>query len=363
MPHVSDRERATVHLCGVLILCVGALGQAEPRTGVLKVLSIVTTSEVASSLVLPAKCDATGNAWVRVASDKVGGGPILKITPDGKNLVRYTLDAIPPEVASDARMRSFAPGLGDELVVLLEKQTDEIQSYLVRYDSDGGFRSSSRIEAHLRPSFVGIFPSGDLLIGGEELPPDPKTLPAGQPSSPNRPAFLGLFNNRGQLLRRISIGGDLKPKKRPAETPAGERYFKIDTEYKSAMVLSIAETGEDGNIYLTLNTPAGPVHVVSPSGTVSSSLRLVPPKGANLSTVKIASGRLIVLYTRNKPDADEIDQVLLNELDLSSGEKVAEYSHSNFHIGSVLACAAPPFYTFLGADEAGHLTIVKTAPE
>src|SRR2546427_11867677 len=74
----SDKHVA-LYLCAVLTLCSGSLGQAVPRTGVLKILSSVTTNEVASSLVLPAKCDMTGNAWVRVASDKVGAGPILKI--------------------------------------------------------------------------------------------------------------------------------------------------------------------------------------------------------------------------------------------------------------------------------------------
>lgn len=129
------------------------------------------------------------------------------------------------------------------------------------------------------------------------------------------------------------------------------------------MVLSSAETSEDGNIYLMRNTPSGPVHVISPSGTVRNSISLIPPKGARLSTVKVASGRLVALYIRDNPDREGIGQVILSELDLSNKVKIAEYSHSNFHIGSVLACAAPPIYTFLGADEAGHLTVVKTTPE
>ena len=363
MPRANSHEHLTLRLCAVLILCSGLVGQSVPRTGVLKIVSTVRTGEIASSLVLPAKCDLTGNAWVRVAGDKVGAGPILKISPDGKKLVRYSLDAIPPEVASDARMRSFAPGPGDELVVLLEKQGEETQHYLVRYGSDGELRSTSRIEAPLRPSFVGTFPSGDLLIGGDELPPDPKTLAAGVPTSPNRKGFVGIFNNRGQLLRRISLKADLKPKEQKSKNPAGDPYIKQDKEYRTAMVLSSAETSEDGNIYLTRNAPFGPVHVISSSGTVRKSISLIPPNGARLSTVKLGGGRLIALYLRDKPNRQAISEVILSELNLSNGVKIAEYTHSNFDIGSVLACVAPPIYTFLGADKEGHLTVVQTTAE
>jgi hypothetical protein len=283
MPHCTDHRQPTLQLCAVLILCSTCFGQAVPRTAALKIVSVEKTSEIASSLVIPAKCDLAGNAWVRIAGDKVGAGPILRISPDGKTLVKYTLDAIPPEVAADARIRSFAPGAGDELVVLLEKQGEETQHYLVRYGSDGEFRSSSRLDAPLRPSFLGTFPSGDLLIGGDELPPDPKTLPAGTPISPNLKGFVGIFNNRGLLLRRIALKGDLKPKDQKAKNPAGDPYFKQDIEYRTAIVLSSAETGEDGNVYLMRNTPTGPVYVISPSGTVYKSISLIPPRARPVS--------------------------------------------------------------------------------
>jgi len=265
------------------------------------------------------------------------------------------------------RMREyevFTPSPGGELTVLLEeKSEDGYSDYLVRFDSDGGFGSASPVQGHFRGSYLGSFPSGDLLIGGVELPPDPKTIPAGVPLSPNRAPFVGIFDSRGQLLRRVVLPNDAKAKDEAGEGPAGQPYIKADAAYQAAMVFSFVNTGQDGDVYLTRDTNGGPVYSISPSGAALDVIDLTPPRGGTLRDVKVAGRRLMAVYSIAKANTDETAAVVVRELDLYNGQQLGDYHHSDFHIGGLLACASPPYYTFLGSNEKGKLTLVRTTPQ
>jgi hypothetical protein len=307
--------------------------------------------------------------YFRVHEGRTGGGPVLKVSADAKKVTRFSLDVVSLELLKDRkhqdtdylRIRNFAPGRNGELFMILEKTPEE--SYLVQFDADGRYKSTSKIDARMRPTQIAAFGSGDLLIAGTEFLPDPKKLDASSPILNNPKPFTGLFNSRGQLLRRIVLHEDLEPKTEYEETPTGQKVVKIDRDYEKSIAFSTAEAAADGNIYLMRYTTVGPVYVLSPGGVVVKTIRLKPPKDASLTDIKVAGGFMAAKYVRNKHGTEYIDSVILSILNLQTGEEIAQYSHSDANIGSVFACFDLGSYTFLGNDDKYRFQLIRVAPE
>ena len=124
---------------------------------------------------------------------------------------------------------------------------------------------------------------------------------------------------------------------------------------------SSMELADDGNVYLMRHSPTGPVYVIAPSGQVLKRIALSPPEGSYLSEIKVSHQELAAEYIRPKPSSHEISAVVIQIVDLQSGEPVAEYSHADGEIGSAFACYSADNLTFLVKDDKGSLMIAQTA--
>ena len=56
--------------------------------------------------------------------------------------------------------------------------------------------------------------------------------------------------------------------------------------------------------------------------------------------------------------SDDSAEVVIRITDLQSGKNIGEYTHSNYQIGSALACYSPDSFVFLAPGEDYKLTVV-----
>ena len=335
---------------GLLILSFCLLSTtplfANEMTGQLAVDTTTKVDEFAPSLVVPAKCTLAGDISVRVSG--AGHGPILKIARDGSHIVRVTIDTVPGLL--EGRIYDFAVGILGDVYVLARDNRE--QTYIVHFTSDGQYTSKQVLDLRLQPRQIAVFRSGQLLIAGLHEPAEGE-------EGINAKPFIGIFSDSGKLLKEISLTKDVEPKVGTSPQRQGEKQTTVDRAYEQATVLSSAVAAEDGNIYLMRHTAKGPVFVVSPSGTIARRIELSPPTDSELSAIQVGSGRIAAEFLKLQPKSDQIESVIVDVLNAQTGEKEAEYSHSDFHIGSAFACYAHNDFTFLGNDASGHLTIIE----
>lgn len=326
-------------LAFVMVCMCAAANDSQQRP--LELVRTVPTSLLAPGRYSRFRCDADHNIYLRTyTGDR--RSPVLRISPDGKKITVF-------ELQSDQELSGiqdfWVTNYGD-VYVLADKGRDE--GYVVTFDSDGKYKETVRLEASIRPNQIAVFSSGDFLVAGR-IP----VVPGSGKSPANGGPFVGIFNNRGQFLKRIEFHKDLKP---GAKTPR-----KADLTYADAIVNSSSVSSDDGTVYFMRDTKYGPVYAVSPSGTVTRIIRLKPPEGARLSTVKIARGRLAAEFLMDVvggTQEGEVESVVTQIIDLISGKKVEEY-RSAPPLGPDFVCYEPNSFTFLTNDENGYLQILE----
>ena len=131
--------------------------------------------------------------------------------------------------------------------------------------------------------------------------------------------------------------------------------------------LSVAVSGEDGNVYLLRATPKGPIYVISPTGEVVRTLHLTPPDpNARLLEIKLAPRLIAAVFTVVDPTmvrrTKGMNTIVVQVLNAASGEPIAEYTTKDTKIGSTLVSFAREELTFFGADAKGNMQFIKTAP-
>ncbi len=327
--------------CATAIIVLSATAISQDLGLELSLSSQVLTQEVASSIVLPVKCDLDRNLLVRVHREEVGGGsPVLRISPDGKTLTSILL---PASEHSTGRIIDFAPGSNGEVLVLTEDS--ERLSYLARFDRDGKLQSIRPLESNVRARQLAVMQSGDVLVAGT----DPTKTNVEQTGESN--AVLSLFNVQGQLIKNLRLSRDLKPNR----VGSG----KIDRQYRDAIAASTLETSDDGRVYLKRFSPRGPVYYITTGGKVGRPIDVSPPEGALLAHIKVAHQTLVAEFIRKKPGSEQIDTVFFHVIDLKSKRIMRRYWHSNFRIGSAFGCYVPGNFTFLVLNDQRHLQIVN----
>lgn len=296
----------------------------------------------------PVKCDGRGNVYFQHAEqlDDPGRNPLLRISSDGRQVLRVALTSIPG--LEQMRLVDFAPASSGVLVLL--SSSDGNSYFLAELDEKGALWRKSTLPAKLLPAQVAAFDNGNVLIAGR------RTREEGQPSTIPQ-SFAAIFDRAGRLLFDVSLSED--PVSQPA---APDAQANVRRSVERILALSVAETTDTGYVYLGRHNPPGPVFLVASSGQVVATLRPEPPPGALLSSFKIAGTRLAALYVRPKePSKPEIQEVILSLWDTTNREKLAEYHHTSARIGSALACFNADVFTFLSSDDDNHLLLIHAS--
>ncbi len=327
-----------------LLTLSGSLERQE-----LRIKSRVSVPSVSAQIVTGrSRCDPDKNVFL--SPGNLGGGmptTVLKISPDGQKITRYEFGSTPD--LGSVVLVEYAIGPDSEVRALVSRQDGT--KYLSSFDTAGKYIGSSRIEmSYFTPGLLAVLPAGNVLISGSERAEPGANLPF-QP-------FFGIFNSRGQLVKKVVPQNDLEP---PKLSGAAEDRRKL-AQHHLSLISGMAETSQQGEVYVSRLTATGPVLVVSPSGELVRTLHLQPPEnGWQLRNIALDGRTLAAEYQGRRPPEGTVP-VRVRIFDNRSGKLIKEYSHQNHRIG-VFTCYSGSELTFFSAGDDGRLQIVRAGPE
>lgn len=217
---------------------------------------------------------------------------------------------------------------------------------VARFDGDGVFVSLTPLDTDFDPDFrgrtLGAFPDGRLLVAGyDRVSAKPLTA---------------LFGADGQLLRVVTLPGERRSDSKGQQVPNGDGSTGVPREIE----LSTAESGDDGNVYLTRSSPQGPAYVISPAGTARGVDLHPPDDEAKLVDAKASAGTIAVSYSYPS-SSKRHDTSLIVLVDSQDGKvrRTIEYPYDYHETGAGVVCYQNNTFTFLSVDSAGFLQLVR----
>ena len=286
-----------------------------------------------------AKCDSSGNLYVRVRPADGSGTshlPIQKIGPGGNLISRFgTTDAQDTDVVQGI----FVSETG--IVYQAARTTTGV--YIAGFGKDGSVQSNTKLEADppIDPWQIVVFKTGGFLLsglGGEA----------------HRQPYAAVFDKNGKLLRAIYEPED-EDARRKAELRDAD--FTRSSAGNRFVGFGDITLGADGNAYLLRGTGAALVYVISPSGNVLRKLHL-DAEGLNFAARNIASfnGRLAIEFI----GPSDLMFVELTDLE---GKIIAKYSmERNKPDWPDLACYDSKGFTFVTSYAQKNLYLIKAVP-
>lgn len=340
-------------LC-LLLMSVSALSQEQaPYRVPLRILDAREVSQVTAAVIrYPIKCGDGGSLYFRtyLQNEDV---PIIRLSGDGKD--RKDIGLKGTSYAGKARIVDFAPLRRGGVALLVFYRPAKVANgeyRLLDFADDGTMRHDVRLHLSFDPRELAMFDNGEALIAGRK-----PTAEGGGTGDP----VLAIVDDRGQLLRTLSITGDLRPEQvtdwpKDTMSPRGLTHAE---QYEVAIDLSIAESGDDGNVYLLRRGPRGPLFQITPSGTVRTiNLPLLP--SAMLMTLKVSAGDLLVQYAQRLSDSNTY---LYRVFEPSTMTLKGEYTDAGpAYLGSALGCYTPDGLTFVTRATNQNLKIVTARP-
>lgn len=298
----------------------------------------------------PMKCGLDGVLYVRFASGNSEPAVTL-IGDDGKIVSNIRLSKI-PEFSENA-FYDFAPANG-EVFVLSGKGKPHTPTiyYISRFKADGTYISSAVVDIGFRPDFeprgLAAFPSGNLLIAGMAKGQDFPFVP-----------FTAIFTETGQFLRQVILKDDVTDK--DAKLKPIDSSFTPAQQERNLIEVTFLRTADDGNVYLTRNTPRGPVFIVAPGGSARRVPLAPPVKGADLEGVMAGGGLLVAQY--RSPDGPERHTHYLVVMETSTNKirETVRYVHDYDKNAVGVSCYRNGTYTFIAGATNGGLQIVRAA--
>src|SRR5271169_5687287 len=146
----------------------------KPRTAVAPTVIPLTlnssstmnvASEMGGAFMLPSKCDADGNLYIRkFATDRPLLGPVVKIDTDGKRTALFDPAAF-SQLGLD-RADAFSPAADGGLYQIAQKGMVKPQIYVLHFSSDGSAGSPVLLDADLEVYAFAAFPGGNFLVSG-----------------------------------------------------------------------------------------------------------------------------------------------------------------------------------------------------
>lgn len=302
----------------------------------------------------PVKAAANGDVYVRLIDHATpGSGPVVKISSDGKSSVRFILPRV--EKSDDGNvgdLEDFAPATNGGAYILVSTQLTvgkPVEYKLYRYGGDGKLETTTTVGSSFRPLKFAVLESGDLCMTGIE---------EGSLSGISK-LRTAMFDRKGQWIRDVVLPGDVSL---PADVSSGETDAFAEHDARFAILTTMIEAADDGNIYLTRRTPSGPVFVISAQGTVLHRFLLHPPERSQLGAVKVGKGVIAAEYrqyaTRDKAETVKVAKFIYQILNVATGEEKAEYWHADGEIGAAFTGYDPgQGLSFLTRQQSGAVLV------
>lgn len=306
----------------------------------------------AGPLRYPIKCGSGGSLYFRTYAGPQQV-PITRVGPDGHE--RKMIGLSGTAYADKARIADFFPLPRGGVLLLVFDRLAKLapgEYRLLDFSDDGTLRHDTKLDLAFDPQHLAVFDNGEVLLAGRK--------PTSQGGGTGDPV-MAIVDASGRVIRTVSATGELTVQevKNWPKDGTGTEGLTNKERYDMALDLSIAETGDDGNVYLLRRGPEGPLFQVTPAGVVHA-IPLPPLASATLMNVKIASGNLLLQYAERSSKALTY---VYRILDLSTFDVKAEYSDGGpAYLGSALACYTLDGLTFVTRTGTQGLKIVAAKP-
>ncbi len=302
-------------------------------------------SEAGGAFMSGSKCDPDGNLYIRKYSqDRPLLGPVVKIDSDGKRTALFDPSSF-SQLALD-RADAFTPASDGGLFQIAQSGIVKPHIYVLHFSSDGTLASPTRLDADFEVYTFAAFVGGNFLISGVKRDVQNKD-DRGQ-------NFTAVFSADGRELTQLSF-------QKPAQKSSGASDAKTGTPSAGdpalpTLDLSEAEPGEDGNLYVMRRSSPALVYVISASGKIEKTLKIVSGlSGAMPSAFHVSANRLAISFWN---DHDQSQTMVV--ADAQTGQKIATYAASS-RLGPQLACysANGGVFTFLKLGEGNSLQVIR----
>ncbi len=295
---------------------------------------------------VPSKCDADGNLYIRkYAMDRPLLGPVVKIDPKGKRTALFDPAAF-PQLGLD-RADEFSPASDGGLYQIAQNGVVKPRIYVLRFSSDGSPSSPTLLDADFEVYTFAAFATGNFLLSGVRRDYQNK--------NDRGRNFSAVFSTDGRELAQLSF----QEAESPARAGAGGRQKDAakDAEKSAPMLdLADAEVGSDGNLYVMRGSSPALVYVIAPSGKIMQTIKVAAPLAGSVpSGIHVSGNRLAISFSNEENQSQAIVVA-----DAQTGRKIASYADTT-GMGTSFACysANEGVFTFLKLGEANALEVIR----
>jgi hypothetical protein len=338
-------------LAAVALLVV-VIATALPMAAQTKILA--ARSRVSSvtfdgfrSFALPTACDEQGRSYVKLVKPEPGMiGPLLRLSSKGE------LEAEFDTVGALMNIFAVRPNGGVAMMHV------DGAKFVDNFGPDGKREASVRLDRLPIPFFpmqIAVFPSGEILIAGQQYNPGYKGSTA-------------IYDPAGHLVKQFVLEGDAETEH--AIEVGDARYANAPREGNKTLGPSAAITGDDGLVYLMRATSPATVYAISAAGEVIRKIVVKAPTEMGLPAfgIRVVKGKLAVKFYRRCEGAMPFDSCrgsVYTVVDAKSGQELADYeAPDESDVSGPLACYAPDpdrFFTFWTPPGQHGLEIVEAA--
>jgi hypothetical protein len=311
---------------------------------------VVVPGSHAAPFMDPVRCDDDGDLYFKW----LDSATVTKISSDGQQTARFSLDSVPDPQVKRGRFYSYALNGEGELFALVRTQR---QSLVVSFDKEGKYEGTVALKAPaVFPYRLAVFPTGEFLLAG--------VMPAKEGSLAGEAPYTAIFDAQGELVKRLSLTQDNASKATSAEGKrkvTGERAGE-DSDFESVIGGGDVTIGPDGYAYLTRNSASPIVYVISSQGTVIRRMVLHAPAGGlrPIGAPLTAPGELVVPFGKGISGRTLRRPELYSVYNAQTGDHVIDYEASPDLSGGML-CYAHDAFIFVGGQD-GHMALISATP-
>jgi len=195
---------------------------------------------------------------------------------------------------------------------------------LLTFDKDGKLDRDVVLDIPFDAQHIAVLGDRSFVIEGRQSTPEG----GGHTGAP----AMVIVNDQGQVLRTLKLVDDVQvPAAQDNRTSAnrGINLAKEEEQFNQSINLSIAQTADNGNVYVLRQSPTGPLFEISPSGTVRA--RQLPRYAdALINLAIVARGQLLLHYVTAVEMGEgvykKVDAGFYSLYDLGDMHKIIEYT-------------------------------------
>lgn len=302
---------------------------------------------------LPHQCDGSGNLYFTVFADK--GMELASFASNG--IVTFGTNKI-NDISSPALVRAFVASSGvyalvegmenaeeEEHVVTLEdgkelryRRTEgDTRYYIARFDSDGSYKGSLKLDSDFLPIQAAAFEGGNFLVGGLDAGKTPR---------------IALLDSYGQVLKFLQLPKD------KAEMPKPDKKSSdIEPGSSEALAMLAQFVPYRADILFKRNLTDSLIYEISESGEARA-VKIKVPEGLREVGLLSSDQNWLVLFGRGF-GVDETTEIY--EVNPENGKLLARYrGEGAFSSKTLPACRFGG--KFLGlSNKDGKITMLSGA--